>query len=52
MRESIYEGVPAKIPYAYDKILTQEYQQKALVLTEYEGYICIASTKETFNANS
>ena len=31
MRESIYEGVPAKIPYAYDKILTQEYQQKALV---------------------
>ena len=39
MRESIYEGVPAKIPYAYDKILTQEYQQKALVLTEYEGYI-------------
>ena len=38
MRESIYEGVPAKIPYAYDKILIEEYQAKALVLTEYQGY--------------
>ncbi|KIV99024.1 hypothetical protein, variant [Verruconis gallopava] len=38
MRESIYEGVPAKIPYAYDKILLEEYREKALVLTEYEGH--------------
>ncbi|KAF2811855.1 uncharacterized protein BDZ99DRAFT_281890 [Mytilinidion resinicola] len=37
LRESVYEGVLAKIPYAYDKILTEEYQQKALVLTSYEG---------------
>jgi hypothetical protein len=37
MRESTYEGVPAKIPYAYDKILQEEYQYKALVLAEYEG---------------
>jgi hypothetical protein len=37
MRESVYEGVPAKIPYAYDKILLEEYREKALVLTEYEG---------------
>lgn len=37
MRESTYEGVPAKIPYAYDKILMEEYRQKALVLTQYEG---------------
>jgi hypothetical protein len=40
MRESVYEGVPALIPYAYDKILLEEYNQKALVLTEYEGYVC------------
>lgn len=37
MRESVFEGVPAKIPYAYDKILTEEYQQKALVVTEFAG---------------
>jgi hypothetical protein len=37
MRESSFEGVPAKIPYAYDKLLIEEYQQKALTLTEYEG---------------
>lgn len=37
MRESVYEGVPAMIPYAYDKILLEEYHEKALVLTEYEG---------------
>ena len=37
MRESVYEGVVAKIPYAYDKILMEEYNEKALVLTEYEG---------------
>jgi len=38
MRDSVYEGVPAKIPYAYDKILMEEYHEKALVLTEYEGH--------------
>ncbi|OJD29015.1 mannosylphosphate transferase [Diplodia corticola] len=38
MRESTYEGVPALIPYAYDKILIQEYQEKALTATEYEGH--------------
>lgn len=37
MRESTYEGVPVKIPYDYDKILMDEYQSKAMVLTEYEG---------------
>ena len=38
MRESLYEGVVAKVPYAYDRILTQEYHEKALVLTDYQGY--------------
>ena len=37
MRESTFEGVAAKIPYSYDKLLKQEYNQKAFVLTEYEG---------------
>ncbi|MCJ1229755.1 hypothetical protein MMC12_006425 [Toensbergia leucococca] len=38
MRESVYEGVLAKVPYAYDRILMEEYESKALVLTTYEGY--------------
>lgn len=37
MRETMYEGVVAKVPYAYDSILTEEYQNKALVVTDYEG---------------
>lgn len=37
MRETMYQGVVAKVPYAYDRILTQEYQSSAMVLTEYEG---------------
>lgn len=39
MRETIYEGVIAKVPYAYDRILTQEYHEKALVVTEFQGYV-------------
>jgi hypothetical protein len=37
MRESVFEGVVARVPYAYDKILIEEYQEKALIVTEYEG---------------
>lgn len=39
MRETMFEGVPAKVPYSYDKILIDEYKEKALVYTEYEGYV-------------
>ncbi|KAI4223152.1 MAG: hypothetical protein LQ349_007481 [Xanthoria aureola] len=38
MRETMYEGVIAKVPYAYDRILTQEYNERALVLTDYQGH--------------
>lgn len=38
MRETMYEGVVAKVPYAYYRILAEEYMEKALVITEYEGY--------------
>jgi hypothetical protein len=38
MRETMFEGVLAKVPYAYDKILTDEYQEKALINMEYNGY--------------
>ncbi|KAL9577126.1 MAG: hypothetical protein Q9203_007575 [Teloschistes exilis] len=38
MRETMYEGVVAKVPYAYDRILANEYASKALVITDYEGH--------------
>ena len=37
MRESEIEGVIVKIPFAYDRILTDEYETSALFVTEYEG---------------
>jgi len=37
LRDSAFEGMPAKIPYAYDKILVEEYAETALTLTEYAG---------------
>lgn len=37
MRETVFEGVTAKVPYAYDRLLTEEYTDTALIVTEYEG---------------
>jgi hypothetical protein len=36
MRETEYEGVPAKVPYKYKEILIEEYGQMALVATHFE----------------
>ncbi|KAJ4369588.1 mannosyltransferase [Neocucurbitaria cava] len=38
MRETMFEGVMAKVPYNYDKILTDEYSENALILTEFNGH--------------
>jgi hypothetical protein len=48
MRESMFEGVVAKVPYAYDKILTDEYYESALVNTRFMGYddLTLASVRE------
>lgn len=37
MRESTYEGVPAKIPYRYYDILVKEYKDRALSLQSFEA---------------
>ena len=37
LRESVFEGVPALVPYAFDKALTDEYSQRALTKTFHEG---------------
>lgn len=38
MRETMFEGVVAKVPYDYDKILVEEYREKALIETEFHGH--------------
>ncbi|KAI8943614.1 hypothetical protein NX059_001603 [Plenodomus lindquistii] len=38
MRETMFEGVRAKVPYDYDKILIDEYQEKALIETNFNGH--------------
>ena len=37
MRETEYEGVPATVPYNFDRILTEEYGLSSLVVTEWQG---------------
>lgn len=37
MRETMFEGVVARVPYAYDKILRDEYSQMALINTNFHG---------------
>jgi hypothetical protein len=37
MRETMFEGVVAKVPYSYDKILVDEYQVSALINTDFNG---------------
>jgi LicD family len=38
LRESMFEGVPVRIPYAYDQILVEEYRLQALVNITHEGF--------------
>ncbi|CAK7222062.1 mannosyltransferase [Sporothrix bragantina] len=46
MRETEFEGVPATIPYSFDKILTDEYGTKSLVATQWEGHTWNHEVKE------
>ncbi|TDZ47638.1 Protein MNN4 [Colletotrichum trifolii] len=38
MRETEFEGVPATIPYSFERILSDEYGTKSLVTTEWLGH--------------
>ncbi|KGY15871.1 hypothetical protein PABG_11113 [Paracoccidioides brasiliensis Pb03] len=38
MRDSMYEGVPARIPYKYYEILVKEYGPSALVIKDHEDH--------------
>ncbi|CAA9963946.1 hypothetical protein CFE70_007408 [Pyrenophora teres f. teres 0-1] len=46
MRETMFEGVPAKVPYNYDKILEDEYGKEALINTEFGGHRWDAQLKQ------
>ena len=37
LRETAYEGIIAKVPFGYDKILIEEYNESALVTTTFAG---------------
>jgi len=41
MRDTVFEGVSARVPYRYESILRDEYHDGALVDTDYYGYVSI-----------
>ncbi|KAI5305653.1 hypothetical protein KEM56_003747 [Ascosphaera pollenicola] len=46
LRDSYFEGIPVKIPYAYNKLLIDEYGEKALTETHFEHHDFNYETKE------
>ncbi|OQE11810.1 hypothetical protein PENVUL_c002G00511 [Penicillium vulpinum] len=45
LRDSLFEGIPVKIPYAYTFLLEEEYGLRALTQTSFNGYIFDEQTK-------
>ncbi|KAB5582661.1 LicD family-domain-containing protein [Coniochaeta sp. 2T2.1] len=46
MRETEYEGVAATVPYAFERILIEEYGSKSLVMTEWKEHKWEPAVKE------
>ena len=46
LRDSVFEGVPARVPFKYIELLEQEYGKTALTRTEYEGHVFEQQTME------
>ncbi|KAI0884652.1 LicD family-domain-containing protein [Annulohypoxylon maeteangense] len=46
IRRTEFEGVPARVPYAFDKILTDEYGGKSLTNTEWLGHHWVPELKQ------
>lgn len=38
LRDTYFEGAPAKIPFAYKEVLEAEYRERALTLQDFEGH--------------
>ncbi|KAF2708051.1 hypothetical protein K504DRAFT_382262 [Pleomassaria siparia CBS 279.74] len=39
LRESMFEGTPVRVPYAYQELLEEEYGKKALTVTQFHGHV-------------
>lgn len=46
MRETEFEGVPATIPYDFDRILREEYGRKSMLVTDWQGHRWEPESKE------
>ncbi|KAI0900530.1 LicD family-domain-containing protein [Annulohypoxylon nitens] len=46
IRRTEFEGVPARVPFAFEKILTDEYGGKCLANTEYSGHHWVPELRE------
>lgn len=46
LRETMFEGVPALVPYSFDRILVEEYTARALTKTKHEGHTWNVEQKE------
>ncbi|KAJ4307180.1 mannosyltransferase [Collariella sp. IMI 366227] len=51
LRESEFEGVPALVPYEYEKVLVEEYGEKSLVVTEWDGHQWDSNRREWVKMN-
>jgi LicD family len=41
LRETVFEGTKAKVPYKYQFILAAEYGRNCLVRANFSGYVCL-----------
>ncbi|POS83502.1 hypothetical protein EPUL_005943 [Erysiphe pulchra] len=46
LRDSMFEGVKAKVPFKFESILTQEYSNRALISTVYKGHHWASEQRE------
>ncbi|KAI1765884.1 LicD family-domain-containing protein [Hypoxylon sp. FL1150] len=46
LRRTEFEGMPAAVPFAFDKILTEEYGARSLTATQWAGHHWVPESKE------
>ncbi|KAK4252015.1 LicD family-domain-containing protein [Corynascus novoguineensis] len=51
LRETEFEGVPALVPWAYERVLIAEYGAESLILTEWEGHRWDSELREWIKKN-
>jgi hypothetical protein len=50
LRETVFEGVPALVPYSFDRILTAEYTNGALTKTYHMGWVPLLPISSPFHS--